>query len=178
MATASVRAWFSVTGKFPRKVHGFAKYAVDANLFRLESSILTRAKRFLFSNRNLARWDWSINPITWYDLVPNIAVLMVLVSDFLLRQFLRYSTHKIQFSKNYFGIFTVWINFMLTRLGRLLRKFNYFQFIKVAIYCFWFQNYDFHSCWDIGTGPGARRAVSKLPEIKCFLKVQSTFLCA
>ena len=29
----------------PRKVPGFAKYAVDANLFRLESPILTRAKR-------------------------------------------------------------------------------------------------------------------------------------
>ena len=40
-----------VTGIFPpRKVPGFAKYAVDANLFRLESSILTRAKRA--TNRN------------------------------------------------------------------------------------------------------------------------------
>ena len=40
-----------VTGIFPpRKVPGFAKYAVDANLFRLESSILTRAKRA--ANRN------------------------------------------------------------------------------------------------------------------------------
>ena len=29
----------------PRKGPGFAKYDVDTNLFRLESSILTRAKR-------------------------------------------------------------------------------------------------------------------------------------
>ena len=34
----------------PRKVPGFAKYAVDANLFLLESSILTRAKQAI--NRN------------------------------------------------------------------------------------------------------------------------------
>ena len=40
-----------VTRIFPhRKVPGFAKYAIDANLFRLESSILTRAK--LATNRN------------------------------------------------------------------------------------------------------------------------------
>ena len=37
---------YVVTGIFPPgKVPGFAKYAVDANLFRLESSILTQAKR-------------------------------------------------------------------------------------------------------------------------------------
>ena len=43
----------SVTGIFPpppRKVPGFAKYAVDAKLFRLESTILLRAKRA--TNRN------------------------------------------------------------------------------------------------------------------------------
>ena len=41
--------FFLVTGIFPppapRKVPGSAKYAVDANLFRLEPSILLRAKR-------------------------------------------------------------------------------------------------------------------------------------
>ena len=34
----------------PQEVPGFAKYAVDENLFRLESSILTRAKPA--TNRN------------------------------------------------------------------------------------------------------------------------------
>ena len=46
----------------PRKVLGFAKYAVDTNLFRLVSSILTRAK--WATNRNNVGGEHSLGEYT------------------------------------------------------------------------------------------------------------------
>ena len=51
----------------PRKVspltkHGFTKYTVDANLFPLESSILTRAKRATNRKNRGGNCPWGNNP--------------------------------------------------------------------------------------------------------------------
>ena len=57
--TAPIRRWPEYS---PRKGPGFAKYAVDANLFRLESSILMRAKRA--TNRNNVGGEHSLGEYT------------------------------------------------------------------------------------------------------------------